>query len=152
MKIVEFLGPELFLPSLAGRDQRAVLDELAAHLVAKVPGLDKGQVDKVLLDQLAAGPAVRSEEVVILGGNLASLTTEVACFGRSAAGVDFGATDGEPTHLFFVSLGPEHSGTHLLAIARMSRILKDAGIRTQMKAALDALAMHDALAAYEARY
>ncbi|MFO0756409.1 MAG: PTS sugar transporter subunit IIA [Byssovorax sp.] len=94
---------------------------------------------------------MHSEEVVILGGNLASLTREVACFGRSVAGVDFASTDGKPTHLFFVSLGPVASGNHLKTLARMSRILKDPRFRTQMRAAPDALAMHDALAAYETR-
>ena len=54
-------------------------------------------------------------------------------FARSQAGVDFNSLDGEPTHLFFVLIAPENAAAdHLKALARISRLLKDAAFRQRL--------------------
>ena len=51
-------------------------------------------------------------------------------------GVDFESIDGQPTHLFFLLVVPEHSGgQHLKALARISRFFRDAGFRQKLMAA-----------------
>ncbi|MBW2277774.1 MAG: PTS sugar transporter subunit IIA, partial [Deltaproteobacteria bacterium] len=53
--------------------------------------------------------------------------------GISRAGVAFDAVDGQPVHIFVALLAPLAStGDHLKALARVSRILKDPLIRTQL--------------------
>ena len=57
---------------------------------------------------------------------LALMVAEV----MAAAGVEFAAIDGRPTHLFFVLFAPENSaGIHLKALARISRLFKVAPFR-----------------------
>ena len=47
----------------------------------------------------------------------------LAALGVSEAGIDFGALDGRPSHIFIVLLSPERArGVHLKALARISRL------------------------------
>src|SRR5947199_314143 len=71
--------------------------------------------------------------------SIAARTATTASSSRSPAGVDFSSLDGKPTHLFFLLVAPEDSaGTHLKALARISRLLKDAGFRAHLMQAADA--------------
>jgi PTS system nitrogen regulatory IIA component len=71
----------------------------------------------------------------------------VASFARSRAGVDFQSIDGQPTHLFFLLVVPEHSGgQHLKALARISRFFRDAAFR---KALNEAESQEDVFSAIE---
>jgi len=50
-------------------------------------------------------------------------------FGRSLRGVDYGAFDQQPTRLFFLLIAPTVT-QHLAMLARISRLLRDAALRT----------------------
>ena len=64
---------------------------------------------------------------------MAGLPRLVASFARSREGVDFESIDGQPTHLFFLLVVPEHSGgQHLKALARISRFFRDAAFRKDL--------------------
>ena len=50
--------------------------------------------------------------------------------GRARTGIDFDAIDKKPTYLFFALVSPENSaGLHLKALARISRLFKNASFR-----------------------
>ena len=49
MKILDFVRPELVVADVKGRDKNAVVDELAAHLAANVPGIEHQHLNRVLL-------------------------------------------------------------------------------------------------------
>ena len=76
-----------------------------------------------------------------------------SAFARSRAGVDFQSLDGKPTHLFFLLVAPEDSaGAHLKALARISRLLKDASFRQRLLDAPDAKALWSIIRDEDARY
>jgi PTS system nitrogen regulatory IIA component len=76
------------------------------------------------------------EGVAIPHGKLPGLQRLIASFARSREGVDFESIDGQPTHLFFLLVVPEHSGgQHLKALARISRFFRDAAFRTRLQEA-----------------
>jgi PTS system nitrogen regulatory IIA component len=55
--------------------------------------------------------------------------------------------------LFFLLVAPEDSaGAHLKALARISRLLKDASFRTRLLEAPDAAALYDVIRDEDARY
>jgi PTS system nitrogen regulatory IIA component len=61
--------------------------------------------------------------------------------------VDFESIDGQPTHLFFLLVVPEHSGgQHLKALARISRFFRDAAFRKHL---LEAEQLDDVFRAIE---
>jgi fructose-specific phosphotransferase system IIA component len=60
----------------------------------------------------------------------------VIAFGRSTGGVDFGAMDGKPVHLFFMIAAPEDTiGAHLNVMARLSFLMKSPDNRERLQAA-----------------
>ena len=77
----------------------------------------------------------------------------IGCVGRSTPGVAFDSLDGKPTHLFFVLIAPESSaGLHLKALARISRVFKDADFRVRVLRAPTAGEIFRIIAEEELKY
>ena len=87
----------------------------------------------VLLDREKLGSTGIGDGIAIPHGKLAGLEEMVVAFGRSRSGIAFEAMDGKPVHLFFLLMAPENSaGQHLKVLAKISRMLKDAGFRKNL--------------------
>lgn len=57
-------------------------------------------------------------------------------FGRSAKGVDFNSLDGKPSHLIFLIAAPEENKSqYIMALARLSKILRKEEMRTRLSKA-----------------
>jgi len=152
MKIVEFLRPDAVIANLAGQTGQAVLAELCRPLSAAPRGDGQRLLD-TLLDREKLGSTGIGEGVAIPHGKLPGLPGLLASFGRSTAGVDFRAIDGRPTHLFFALFAPENSaGTHLKALARISRIFKTAAFREAILKAGSAEEIYRLIEAEDAKY
>ena len=133
MKIVEMLKPEYIIEALQSDKKRDVLLELSAPFLKNYPKLDPDVTLSVLMEREKLGSTGIGEGIAIPHGKLAGLDNLIVCFGRSAAGIDFNAMDGNPVHLFFLLLAPENSaGQHLKALAKISRMLKDSRFRAKL--------------------
>jgi PTS system nitrogen regulatory IIA component len=153
VKIVELIRREMIVPALSARDKRGILDELAGHVSSKIVKIDRTQLLRVLVDREQLASTAIGEGVAIPHGKLPSVGEIVACLGRAPGGVDFDSMDGQPTFLFFVLVAPENStGAHLKALARISRVFKDADFRRRLLAAEDAEAMYRVIAEEDAKY
>lgn len=146
MKIADFLSPDAVLADLVGVRKRDVLGELCAPMARRFPGIGGERLLAVLAEREKLGSTGIGDGVAIPHGKLAGLPGLVATFGRSVRGVDFDALDGRPSHLFFALFAPESSaGIHLKALARISRLLKSAALRSRILAAEDAAEIYDLL-------
>ena len=58
----------------------------------------------------------------------------IIVFGRSAAGIPFGAVDAQPAKLFFLLVAPTVT-QHLAILARLSRLMRDARLRQSLLSA-----------------
>jgi len=133
MKIEEMLKPEYIIEALQSDKKRDVLLELLAPFLKNYQKLDPKVTLSVLMEREKLGSTGIGEGIAIPHGKLAGLDNLIICFGRSAAGVDFDAMDGNPVHLFFLLLAPENSaGQHLKALAKISRMLKDSRFRAKL--------------------
>ena len=133
MKIVDFLPENLVFPSLTATSKEGVLEELARGLGEGHPEIDPGRLVEVLLEREKLGSTAIGDGIAIPHGKLPGLSSVLGAFGRHAAGLDFQSLDGAPTKLFFLLVAPEDSaGMHLKALARVSRLLKDAAFRTRL--------------------
>jgi mannitol/fructose-specific phosphotransferase system IIA component (Ntr-type) len=57
-------------------------------------------------------------------------------FGRSAKGVDFDSLDGKPSHLIFLIAAPEENKSqYIMALARLSKILRKEEMRMRLSKA-----------------
>ncbi|HZO81471.1 MAG TPA: PTS sugar transporter subunit IIA [Candidatus Binataceae bacterium] len=139
MKITDILNPEMVLPELKGANKADVLRELAAYLVSKHGALDAEMLAAVLAERERLGSTAIGDGIAIPHGKIAGIDHIIGIFGRHRRGVDFDSLDGRPTHLFFLLVAPEDSASlHLKALARVSRLMKDAGFRTRLMNASDA--------------
>ena len=152
MKIVEFLRPDCVIHDLSGQTGPAVLAELCRPLVQSQK-VDAQRLLETLLEREKLGSTGIGEGVAIPHGKVPGLPGLVASFGRSVPGVDFRAIDGRPTHLFFTLFAPENSaGAHLKALARISRIFKNAAFRDAIMKAADAAEVYRLIEAEDAKY
>ena len=153
MKIVDLIQREMIVPSLVATDKRGILEELARHIASKVTKIDGTQLSKVLIDRESLASTAIGEGVAIPHGKVPGLPGLVATFGRSTQGIDFRAIDGRPTHLFFTLFAPENSaGAHLKALARISRIFKNATFREALMRAGPADELYRLIETEDAKY
>jgi PTS system nitrogen regulatory IIA component len=152
MRISDFLHPNAVSADLGASNKAGVLRELVGLILHVHAGLDPNQ----LVDALQRREKLQStgigEGVAIPHGKTDAVSDVVACVGRSIAGVDFQSLDGQPTQLFFTLLVPESKhGLHLKALARVSRLIRDGGIRQSLLEAKSSQALYDIIVAEDAR-
>ena len=133
MKITDILVRDAVVLDLQSSAKRDVLAEMAGALASAEPELDEERLLEVLSERERLQSTGIGESVAIPHGKLGGLSRLLASFARSRTGVDFESIDGQPTHLFFLLVVPEHSGgQHLKALARISRFFRDATFRKRL--------------------
>jgi len=133
MKILEILDKRFIVPNLEARGKKEVLRELVRVVAQVEKQVDEERMVEILLERETLGSTGIGEGVAIPHGKSKTVKKLLASFGRSVSGMDFQSMDGKPTHLFFLLVAPEDSaGIHLKALARISRLMKDASFRKSL--------------------
>lgn len=133
MKLKDILHKSAVCGELLATDKKGILGELASITASAYPKLSSDKVLKVLLEREKLGSTGVGNGVAIPHGKISGLDTIVAAFGRSKKGIEFQSHDHKPAVLFFVLLAPESVvGSHLQALARLSRLLKGEEIRNRL--------------------
>ena len=139
MKLLDIVSPGGVVDDLRAETKEGILREMSEVAATSVPSLSVQSLTSILLDRESLGSTGIGDGVAIPHGKVPGLTRLVAVFGRSRAGVQFHSLDGKPAHLIFLVMAPEQSaGMHLKALARISRLLKDARVRRSLLDARDA--------------
>jgi nitrogen PTS system EIIA component len=138
MKITDILSPYLVISDLKGTTKPDVLNELAKALCLNYKEISLSNLMAVLAERERLGSTAIGDGIAIPHGKLRGVTKIIGAFGRHVEGVDFDSLDGGPSQLFFVLVAPEDSASlHLKALARVSRLLKEASFREHLLAAKD---------------
>lgn len=133
MKITDMLKREFVLEPLKADNKRDVLAELAGVFAQGSVNVHPEAVLHVLLERERLGSTGIGDGIAIPHGKISGLEEMMVSFGRSREGINFDAMDGKPVHLFFLLMAPENSaGQHLKALAKISRMLKDANFRKNL--------------------
>jgi PTS system nitrogen regulatory IIA component len=143
MKLHAMLDEGLVLPRLEARDREGVLREMAGTLAARHgAGLAAGLFDK-LLKREELGTTAIGHGVAVPHCRAAGLGSPALMLGLSRNGVAFEATDGKPSHVFFLLVSPEDKpgeGLRLLAaiaaLTRASRTLASKLLKAPTPAAV----------------
>lgn len=153
MKITEILSPELVIPALDGRSKPEILRELARCLTTKYSEIDVAALVATLAERERLGSTAIGDGIAIPHGKIRGARQILGTFGRHRKGLDFESLDGGPTHLFFLLVAPEDSTSlHLKALARVSRLFKDASFREQLMASPDAAEIYRLIVEEDSRY
>ena len=154
MNLAQLLTVEQILPEMTSTEHLPAIQELVDYLDSKDLLKDVNKTD--VLEQL-----YRREEQTStgIGSGVAiphtfvdDLPEVVAVFGRSAAGIDFGALDNAPVHfvvLFIVPQAQYH--LHLKTLAAIAKMFSGTQIRDQLTDADSAEKLLEILAKRPAR-
>lgn len=133
MRLSDLLTVERVQTSLVGTSKAAVLDALAALLVKGNGGLRVDEVARVLREREALASTGVGDGVAIPHGKLPGLKQLTAAMALSSQGVEFDAIDGRPVKIFVAILAPAGSASdHLRALAKCSKLLRDARVRDEL--------------------
>lgn len=134
MKLADILQPNAITVDLKAQNKKDVLGELCELLggLGRLP--DPKAMVQVLMDREALGSTGIGQGVAIPHAKSPDLKEIVAAMGISRRGMDFEALDGEPAHIIFLLCAPaDAAGSHLKALAKVSRLLKDRFFRQSIR-------------------
>ncbi len=135
MEISELLRPEAVISGLKAASKKQALHELARH-AAQITGIAERNIVETLSERERLGTTGVGNGIAIPHGKLAECKRLVGVFARLDRPIDFAAIDEHPVDLIFLLLAPVGAGAdHLKALARVSRLLRDATICEKLRGA-----------------
>ena len=143
VNIQDMLKKDYIIDGLKSKSKKEVLAELSDVFLRDGMGIDRDAMLEVLMEREQLGRTGIGDGIAIPHGKLKGLENLVVSFGRSKGGVEFDSLDGAPVHIFFLLMAPENSaGQHLKALAKISRMLKDASFKESLVDAESAEAIY----------
>jgi len=147
MEIYDLLSSRGVFTALRATSKKQALEELARR-GAELTGLPERAIFDVLLERERLGTTGVGRGIAIPHGKLAGLDKLYGIFARLDPPVDFDSVDDQPVDLIFLLLAPEAAGAdHLKALARISRLFRDAGMCERLRRLEDADAIFKTLTA-----
>jgi PTS system nitrogen regulatory IIA component len=143
MQIGELLDRNAISLRVSAANKRKAL-AVIAEIAARNFGLDAGDVLDALTEREQAGSTGVGHGVAAPHARLEGLTRLRGVFVRLDRAVDFDSVDDQPVDLIFALFAPKEAAgvEHLRALARVSRILRQADLRQQLRQARTADAIH----------
>jgi len=133
MEISDLLQPEAVIYGLKAGGKKQALQELARH-AAQITGVDDRKIFETLLERERLGTTGVGNGIAIPHGKLPDFKRLYGLFARLDKPIDFDAIDEQPVDLVFLLLVPEGAGAdHLKALARVSRLLRDATVCEKLR-------------------
>jgi len=150
MRLRDYLDESRILLDLSATEKDAAIEEVAARLRtdARVSDWERFLADVFERERL--GTTALGRGVAVPHARTESVSGFVAAVGRSAAGVAFGAPDGEPVRLILVMGVPKAQvQAYLRLLAHLTLVLKRPGVVADLVAAPDAAGLLGLFERYE---
>ncbi len=146
MDIGNFLDRAAVAPRLSAGDKRHAL-QLAAEVATRGLAVPAGPVFEALSAREAVSSTGVGQGVAVPHAHVPQLQRVRGAFLKLDHPIDFDALDDQPVDLIFVLLSPEGAAPeHLRALARVTRLLRNASVRDQLRRARTVDALHALLA------
>lgn len=143
MRLIEILPSERILVDSNGGVVQSKSDALRvlAHLLAPAVGVEEETVEHLLADRERLQSTGIGDGVAIPHASVDSAPGQAAALLLCPQGVPFDAIDGNDVKIIFGVVGPKRAtGEHLRTLARISRLLRDAGTRSRLATSEDSQA------------
>ncbi|MDP3659584.1 PTS sugar transporter subunit IIA [Phenylobacterium sp.] len=142
MQIGDFLDRGAIASRISAANKRQAL-AVIADLASRNFGLDSGVILDALAERELAGSTGVGHGVAVPHARLEGLSRMRGIFVRLDQRVDFDAVDDQPVDLIFALFAhPDAGSEHLRTLARVSRLLRHAELRDQLRKAVTADALH----------
>ena len=142
MQIGDLLDRNAIALRVSAANKRQAL-ALVAEIAARNLGLEAADVLDALAEREQAGSTGVGHGVAAPHARLEGLERMRGVFVRLEQPVEFESVDDQPVDLIFALFAPVDAGSeHLRALARVSRLLRQAELRQQLRQARTADAVH----------
>ena len=142
MIIGDLLEPGAVTLRVSAANKRQVLGVIA-DVAARAFGVDADEALEGLVEREAAGSTGVGQGVAIPHARLSGVDRVRAVFMRLETPVAFGAVDDKPVDLLVALFAPKDAdSSHLRALARVSRMMRQPDLREQLRQARSADAVH----------
>jgi len=143
MQIGELLDRNAIALRISAANKRKAL-AVIAEIAARNFGLDAGDILDALTEREQAGSTGVGHGVAAPHARLEGLGRMRGVFVRLEHPVEFESVDDQPVDLIFALFAPKEAAgvEHLRALARVSRMLRQAELREQLRQARTADAIH----------
>jgi PTS system nitrogen regulatory IIA component len=143
MQIGDLLDRNAIALRISAANKRKAL-AVIAEIAARNFGLDAGDILDALTERELAGSTGVGHGVAAPHARLEGLTRLRGVFVRLEQPVEFDSVDDQPVDLIFALFAPKDAPgvEHLRALARVSRLLRHAELREQLRQARTADALH----------
>ena len=128
MKIRALLSEDMIIPELSSQERDSVLGEIVRFL----KDMDKIRKDRDLFEKLIQreklGSTAIGDGIAIPHCKLKEAESPLLVLAVSRKGVQFGALDGKPAHIFFLLVSsPDDPGQSLQILASIAHLVRKAG-------------------------
>ncbi|MGH1420271.1 MAG: PTS sugar transporter subunit IIA [Hyphomonas sp.] len=129
------LSGGVILPCFDASSRKQAIHALCEAL-SHVTTVSPRDIEDAVMERERLGSTGVGEGVAIPHARLAGIEAPIGGFVRLREGVEFEAIDDRPCDLIFMLLAPEDSGAdHLRALAQVSRVFRQSGVRDALRAA-----------------
>ena len=133
MNLAEIISAQAVIPQLKAQNKKHLLQDLA-QAMAPLVAVDHRIVFESLLTREKLGSTGLGQGIAIPHGRLPNITRVYGLFARLTSPVAYDSVDGEPVDLVFALLSPDQAGAdHLKALARISRLLREADTMKKLR-------------------
>ncbi len=154
MRLVEILSEDRVVVANDVADKASALQAIA-RLLARGAGVPDSAVRGVLEEREALQSTGIGDGVAIPHGFLGEIGTQVAALMVVPEGVGFEAIDGRPAKIILGVVGPKkgmHAQVeHLRILARVSKVLREPGLRDKLVSANDSASVFHLIRDADAR-
>jgi nitrogen PTS system EIIA component len=137
MEIADFLTPQAVFEGLKAPNKKKLITELAGY-AATATNLNANVVFETLWEREKLSSTGVGHGIAIPHGRMPKLERIVGVFAHLDEAVDYESVDDAPVDLVFALLTPADAGAdHLKALARVSRLMRNAVFCEKLRAAND---------------
>lgn len=134
MNLKKLLTTESILPQLEAESKEDVIAQMINHLVRTGKIADRDSALQAVLDRESKMSTGMQNGIAIPHGKTDSVDELIVVVGISKEGIEFAAIDGQPCHIFIMTLSPENrAGPHIQFLAEISKVLGNEKLRDDLK-------------------
>jgi PTS system nitrogen regulatory IIA component len=136
MRVIDFLKPDAIIADLEAKTKPVPSPSSRRSCRGSSRKVEAEGLRRVLEERELLASTAIGDGIAIPHGKLETIGQLWGVLARSRPGIEFESIDGKPTHLIFMLVAPVSStGVHLKALARLSRLFRDADFRQRLLAA-----------------
>ncbi len=145
MELGDLIKPDAVLSGVRAQNKKGLLSELSRH-ASELLKVDQSLIHEAVQQREMLSSTGLGRGIAIPHARMKQVASMFGLFARLEQPIAFGAMDGEPVDLVFLLLAPDGAGAdHLRALARVSRLMRDAPTLERLRGSRSRHALYSVL-------